>query len=369
MSGLSDNSAGLRLLKKGRHGLLRAIFSRAGLLLILMLLQILLFVVVFGRLRIYLPHYVTIGAVFSSVMALYLLNSRHDNSTKITWIVIIMLLPVVGALLYLYTRSDVGHRLLRDRYVRLSDAMRDSIPQDPETVERFRQEEPDAVGLSNYVNRTGRFPVYDRTDVRYFPLGDDMFPVLLEELEKAEEDYQKQHGFTESDMAALKTGDVEQAVPIFLGTDDPVYKGMFSMGVKNMYRLVDTHVYIGKAYTARSIKDEVLGYQAFHGDQQAVVAISGKYDDVRKMAISYTKEEFIETKEDALDAICELINCINGLYATEKSKQDTRIELDPPNFNVSYAEALSEEMFVLPVYICGGEVKYIIAVSKDIVVG
>ncbi len=193
--------------------------------------------------------------------------------------------------------------------------------------------------------------------------------ISMEKLDKAEDEYQKLHGFTESDMAALKTGDVEQAVPIFLNSDDPIYKGMFSMGVKNMYRLVDAHVYIGKAYTARVIKDEVLGYQAFHGDQQAVVAISGKYEDVRKMAIAYTKEEFIETREDALDAVCELINCINGLYATEKSKEDTRLELDPPNFNVSFAEALSEEMTVLPVYICGGEVKYIIAVSKDIVVG
>jgi CheY-specific phosphatase CheX len=197
----------------------------------------------------------------------------------------------------------------------------------------------------------------------------DLGFISMEKLDKAEDEYQKLHGFTESDMAALKTGDVEQAVPIFLNSDDPIYKGMFSMGVKNMYRLVDAHVYIGKAYTARVIKDEVLGYQAFHGDQQAVVAISGKYEDVRKMAIAYTKEEFIETREDALDAVCELINCINGLYATEKSKEDTRLELDPPNFNVSFAEALSEEMTVLPVYICGGEVKYIIAVSKDIVVG
>ncbi len=197
----------------------------------------------------------------------------------------------------------------------------------------------------------------------------DLGILPMDKLESAEQQYQKYHGFTESDMAALKTGDVAQAVPIFLGTDDPIFKAMFCMGVKNMYRLVDTHVYIGKAYTARAVKDEVLGYQAFRGDQQAVVAISGKYDDVRKMAIAYTKEEFIETKEDALDAICELINCINGIYATEKSKQDIRLELDPPNFNVSYAEALSEEMLVLPVYICGGEIKYIIAVSKDIVVG
>jgi CheY-specific phosphatase CheX len=194
----------------------------------------------------------------------------------------------------------------------------------------------------------------------------DLGFLTMEQLKQAENDYQRIHGFTESDMAALKTGDVEKAVPIFLDTEEPLYSSMFSMGVKNMYRLVDNHVFVGKAYTATVLKDEVLGYQKFHGDQNAVVAISGKYEDVRKMAIAYTKEEFIETREDALDAICELINCINGLYATEQSKSDARIELEPPNFSVSFSEASSEEMYVMPVYICGGEVKYLIAVSKNI---
>ncbi len=194
----------------------------------------------------------------------------------------------------------------------------------------------------------------------------DLGFLSMEQLKQAENDYQRIHGFTESDMAALKTGDVEKAVPIFLDAEEPLYSSMFSMGVKNMYRLVDNHVFVGKAYTATVLKDEVLGYQKFHGDQNAVVAISGKYEDVRKMAIAYTKEEFIETREDALDAICELINCINGLYATEQSKSDARIELEPPNFSVSFSEASSEEMYVMPVYICGGEVKYLIAVSKNI---
>ncbi|MBR1670702.1 MAG: chemotaxis protein CheX [Butyrivibrio sp.] len=197
----------------------------------------------------------------------------------------------------------------------------------------------------------------------------DLGFMTMERLSEVESDYQKRNGYTESDMAALKTGDVEQAVPIFLHTDDPVFKAMFSMGIKNMYRLVDNHVFVGNTYTARVIKDEVLSYQRFHGDQSAVVAISGKYEDVRKMAVAYTKEEFVETREDALDATCELINCINGLYATEQSKSDAKIELEPPNFNVSFAEATSDEMVVMPVYICGGEVKYIIAISKDIYVG
>lgn len=197
----------------------------------------------------------------------------------------------------------------------------------------------------------------------------DMGILTMEQLEKVEADYQRANGFTETDMAALKTGEVEKAVSIFLDNADPVYNGMFAMGLKSMYRLVDSHIYVGRAYTARVINDEVLGYQKFHGDQQAAVAISGKYEDVRKMAIAYTKEEFIETKEDALDAVCELINCINGLYASEQSRNDSKIELEPPNFSVNFAQATSDEMIVMPVYIAGGEIKYIIAVSKDILVG
>ena len=40
--------------------------------------------------------------------------------------------------------------------------------------------------LVRYMNQYGRFPAYETTGVRYFPLGDDMFPVLLKELKKAE---------------------------------------------------------------------------------------------------------------------------------------------------------------------------------------
>ena len=193
--------------------------------------------------------------------------------------------------------------------------------------------------------------------------------LTMEQLESVEADFQRTRGFTVSDMAALKTGDVEQAVPIFLSTANPSYRSMFAMGIKNLYRLMDTHLCLGQAYTVDRLKDEVIGYQKFYGDRTATVAISGKYEDIRKVAIAYTKEEFIETREDALDAICELINCINGLYATEESKNDIKIELDPPEFRTTYTEVSSDEMMVLPVYTHGGEVKYVIAVSKDISLG
>ena len=81
-----------------------------------------------------------------------------------------------------------------------------------------------------------------------------------------------------------------------------------------------------------------------------------------------TKEEFIETKEDALDAACEIINCINGLFAREMSRQEKLIELEPPGFSVTFTEMKCEEILVLPIYAAGGEIKYNVAVAKDVTI-
>ena len=180
-------SSGLRLLKKGRHGLMRMVFSRAGLIALFLLLQAALLVAFFGYLRDYIPHYYTIMTVFSVVMALLVLNGPHDPTAIITWILVIAVLPAFGASLYFYTQSDVGHRMLKDRSAKMISATRGMIPQNRETWSHFLVQAPDAVGLNRYVNRTGCFPVYENCDVRYFPLGDAMFPELLRQLEAAEQ--------------------------------------------------------------------------------------------------------------------------------------------------------------------------------------
>lgn len=184
--GYTQESGGLNLLKKGRRGLWRALFSRAGLILLLLLLQLGLLIGFQFRFKEYLPHYYGITTAFSVLMVIYLLNSRQDPTAKITWLVVIMLLPAFGALLYLYTRMDWGHRMLKDRFANITDATMDKIPQEPEVMQRFQQEAPEAAGLAHYLSRTGCHPVYTGTDVTYFPLGDDVFPEMLRQLEKAE---------------------------------------------------------------------------------------------------------------------------------------------------------------------------------------
>lgn len=60
------------------------------------------------------------------------------------------------------------------------------LRQRPEVMERLYRESRGTARLAYYMNRYGGYPIWENTSAQYFPLGDDMYPVLLEELRKAE---------------------------------------------------------------------------------------------------------------------------------------------------------------------------------------
>ena len=177
---------GMRLLKKGHIGLVRLVFSRIGLLALLLFLQVALVLTAFILCGQYMPHLIIIQGIFVVVMVIYLINSDFDPSAKITWLVFIMIVPVFGTLFLLYTRMDVGHRALRDRLRMLVDETKDALPQNENVMKDLERASPESAALDRYLNRTGCFPVYDKTEIKYFPLGEDKFEELLKQLEKAE---------------------------------------------------------------------------------------------------------------------------------------------------------------------------------------
>ena len=176
---------GLLLLKKGQKGLLHAIFSRFGLFLVLLVVQALILLSIFQWFEEFLPHIFGGTILFTFIMVVYLLNSRINPTAKITWLIAIMLLPVFGVLLFLYTRSDIGHRALKARTNQIISETKESIPQSGEVMERFKKDDPGAASLAHYIHRSGCHPVYENTAVTYFPLGEDKFEEMLRQLDKA----------------------------------------------------------------------------------------------------------------------------------------------------------------------------------------
>ena len=182
----TNDKKGIRLLKKGRKGLIYTVFSRLGLILLLLILQ---FSVVLGLFQWFaglLPHVLGGTILFNIIMVLYLLNSGINPTAKITWLILIILFPVFGALLLLYTQTEIGHRAVKMRVAQLIEETDGYIEQEEQTVASLEKENPGVASMAAYIRHTGCYPVFDNTRVTYFSSGEDKFAEMLRQLELAE---------------------------------------------------------------------------------------------------------------------------------------------------------------------------------------
>ena len=190
--------------------------------------------------------------------------------------------------------------------------------------------------------------------------------MTVEQLEQYLLDYRFENHLTASDMDDIKSDDVDRILPLFLPVDSEKYMEMAGTAVRTLMRCVNTEVYPGKAVIASNVAADNAAIQKMEGSPSVTCGMAGNGDDLLYAASVFGQEEFPEVNEDALDAIGELLNCINGLYASSVSKAGTSLELLPPEFKTGIKEVSGKEMLVLPVYMNGSCLNFLVSVDDDI---
>ena len=177
----------LSLLKKSKKGLKSLVFSRTGMVVFLLLLQLWIIIAGFIHFRDYSPYFYSLNIMISSVISAVIINNSDiDPVSKITWLVVIITLPLFGALLFMYTKRDVGFRALKFQFSKVMKSTDNLLTQSEEVAGKLKTESPDTAQLAYYLDRSGCYPVYENTEIKYFPSGEEKFRQLLTELEKAE---------------------------------------------------------------------------------------------------------------------------------------------------------------------------------------
>jgi cardiolipin synthase len=174
------------IIQQGKNGIFRMLFSRCGIMVLLILFQLWVIVGMFHWFVEYMPQFYGLTVLFNFFVGLYLINSRVDPTSKITWLIVIVLVPVFGASLFLFTKSNLGHRLLKTRILDIMEGTRDDLPQNPEVEEALKKEDVGMASLQHYLKQTAGFPAYTNTSVRYFKSGEEKWAAMLEELKKAQ---------------------------------------------------------------------------------------------------------------------------------------------------------------------------------------
>jgi cardiolipin synthase len=124
--------------------------------------------------------------VISIMVSFYILNKNEKAAYKLTWIFLILMIPIFGGILYIFFYFQSNSRKLRRLVEAASRECRPfySLPGDvlPLLIEKQEDCLPQAGYLQNYAG----FPLYTHTRTEYFSDGKDFFAAILRELEKAE---------------------------------------------------------------------------------------------------------------------------------------------------------------------------------------
>ncbi len=122
--------------------------------------------------------------ILSFLVIAHLINSPFNPSVKLAWVVPILFFPLFGGVVYILFGMRWDYRLRRKRFEDAEERSRSYMPSDRDMLDKIGASDEYVAGQCRYLSKNG-FPIYEHTKVSYFPLGDDNYPVLLEELKKA----------------------------------------------------------------------------------------------------------------------------------------------------------------------------------------
>ena len=180
--------------------------------------------------------------------------------------------------------------------------------------------------------------------------------------------FQKENDFTDSDLEALKNGDTDSIVSIFTKHTSSMCEEITALAVRNLIRFINTEVYMEKAYSVTEYPFEHLASQSLDGNHNVFVGFSGKGNSLLSIANPYAKEEFSTVDEDAFDAVCEFLNCINGLFASKLSHEDIELDMLPPLFYSNQTVSSKGSITLIPMIIGGTKVELVISIDGELTI-
>jgi len=145
-------------------------------------LQVLWHVLLVKWLAPYAPLIVSLLSVAAVFMVLFIVIKRDESTYKLLWLLIILTMPLVGALLYLFFGNKRTAKPLKKR---LQGVESSGDPHPLPVGETPFAGEKRMEQTIRWLERKTGYPLCKAQPVRYYPLGDDMFPDMLRDMKSA----------------------------------------------------------------------------------------------------------------------------------------------------------------------------------------
>ena len=166
---------------------LKFLSQRIVIVTFLIFLQIMWFVGMFLKVTSYSQYITAAFKILSILVVIYIMNRSDNPSVKLGWIVVILLFPLFGGLLYLTIGGKQPISYLRRKLEPMIEESVRHLKADPEIEQELKEKDGSTASQIYYLEHQSGFPAYKDSKVDYYPSGEDCFKVMVEELRKAKE--------------------------------------------------------------------------------------------------------------------------------------------------------------------------------------
>ena len=125
-----------------------------------------------------------IMSIFAVFFVLYIITKRDESTYKILWLLIILTMPLAGASLYLLFGNKRSARILQGLLKRAELPPAAGTPEVLKGLEETDQRMSQTMG---WLQKKTGCPLLKNESVKYYRLGDELFPDMLNDLRSAEE--------------------------------------------------------------------------------------------------------------------------------------------------------------------------------------
>lgn len=131
-----------------------------------------------------------LNALFSVLAVIFvtgLVAKRDESSYKLLWVMVIVAMPIFGAMLYVFWgNKNTGKKLKKNLEQSASVLSKPADIADNECLSDIRKNDLRIGQTLEHITKTTGFPVLKNAISEYYPLGEDMFQDMCEDLKKAQ---------------------------------------------------------------------------------------------------------------------------------------------------------------------------------------
>ena len=164
----------------------KTLFSQRTTIILLLLMQILFLAFTLLSIIEYTPKMYYLFQVLGVLLAIAILTKAENPAYKLAWIIPLLAIPIFATVAYFVLSNQYGTRRVRTAHLKKCEETKPLLAPDKKVMQALEEENRGAGRLARYLDEHGGYPACGDTAVEYFPSGEAKFPVLLQELRKAE---------------------------------------------------------------------------------------------------------------------------------------------------------------------------------------